>query len=166
MAVPNFEDFDADFASPAQWAAMYRHYGLQVIPCYSPAEVKPGTAWKRPLLSTWTTLQEELVPEATFARWYDIASGDHRNRRNMGVISGACSGRVFVLDLDSHKQPEALAWWGAVCRLHNNGLELETPRQKTGEAASSCCSAPQRVGPPRPTEPSVASMCAVRAALP
>ena len=132
MAIPNFEDFDPDFAGPAQWAAMYRHYGLQVIPCFSPSEVKPGTAWKRPLLSTWTTLQEELVPDAAFERWYDQTNGEHRHRRNMGIISGACSGRVFVLDLDLHKKPEALAWWNSVCHLHNHGLDLETPRQRTG----------------------------------
>ena len=132
MARPNFDDFDPDFASAAQWAAMYRHYGLQIIPCCSPTEVKPGTSWKRPLLSTWRTLQEELVPDATFRRWYDPQTGDYRARRNMGIITGACSGRAFILDLDLHKNPAAAVWWRGVLQVHNNGSEPETPRQRTG----------------------------------
>jgi len=132
MARPNFDDFDPDFASAAEWAAMYRHYGLQIIPCCSPTEVKPGTSWKRPLLSTWRTLQEELVPDATFRRWYDPVTGDYRARRNMGIITGACSGRAFILDLDLHKNPAAAVWWRGVLQVHNNGSEPETPRQRTG----------------------------------
>jgi hypothetical protein len=132
MAVPNYEDFDDDFAGPAQWAEMYRIYGLQIIPGYAPSDVKPGAPWKRPLLSEWTTLQNELVPDATFWRWYDPLTGEYRDRRNMGIITGACSGGVFILDLDIHKKPEALAWWNSVLHLHNNGMEPDTPTQKTG----------------------------------
>ena len=41
------EDFDPEFASPAQWAKMYRACGLQVVPGYMPGEPKNGS-WKRP----------------------------------------------------------------------------------------------------------------------
>jgi len=130
MAVPNMEEFDADFASPAQWAAMYRHYGLQVIPGWMPGEAKGS--WKRPYLAEWVPLQERLVPDATFRRWYDPATGEHRNRHNMGILTGACSGGAFIIDLDTPKHPEAEQWWYNVCRVHNNGMEPYTPHQKTG----------------------------------
>ena len=42
--------------------------GLQIIPGYMPGE--GNGSWKRPLLSQWQPLQDELVPDATFARWY------------------------------------------------------------------------------------------------
>jgi len=35
-------------SATAEWAAMYRACGLQVIPCYAPSEVAKGTSWKRP----------------------------------------------------------------------------------------------------------------------
>ncbi len=129
MAVPNFEDFDSDFATPAQWAAMYRSYGLQVIPGHMPAE---GKSWKRPYLAEWTSLQQALVPDATFRRWYDPATGEHRNRRNMGIITGACSDGAFIIDLDTHKNRAAGHWWQGVCDVHNNSMQPETPRQRTG----------------------------------
>ena len=53
MVSTPFADFDPDFASPSEWAAMYRACGLQVIPCYAPSEVSKGAAWKRPKLSEW-----------------------------------------------------------------------------------------------------------------
>jgi hypothetical protein len=64
------ENFDPDFASPADWAAMYRACGLQIIPSYMPDEVGAGVSWKRPRLAEWLTLQESLIPDATFERWY------------------------------------------------------------------------------------------------
>ena len=124
--------FDPDFAGPAQWAAIYRAYGLQIIPCYSPSEVKPGTAWKRPALSEWVPLQEALVSDATFARWYDAQTGEHRNRRNMGILTGRASDNAYIIDLDTHKNQAAMDWWLAILEVHNSGLPLETPAQRTG----------------------------------
>jgi hypothetical protein len=36
MMTSALENFDADFAAPGEWAAMYRACGLQVIPCFNP----------------------------------------------------------------------------------------------------------------------------------
>lgn len=123
--------FDFDFAGPAQWAAMYRACGLQIIPGYMPGEARGG-AWKRPMLSEWRTLQEQLVPDDTFARWYHPQTGEHRLRPNMGILAGRCSGNVFVIDMDVHKKPEAMQWWRGVMAVHNSDLDLETVEQRTG----------------------------------
>src|SRR4029077_19425824 len=74
-------DFDPEFAGPCEWAAMYRACGLQVIPCYAPGET---ASWKRPHLAEWVPLQEVIVPDATFARWYG-PGGEYADRRNMGI---------------------------------------------------------------------------------
>ncbi|TFW53644.1 hypothetical protein CT676_40610 [Bradyrhizobium sp. MOS001] len=124
-------DFDPDFASPAEWAAMYRACGLQVIPCYAPSEVSKGASWKRPKLSEWAEFQGSLVPDAVFARWYGTA-GEHSARDNMGILTGQASGNVFVIDLDDQKGPAAGEWWRGILAVHNNGIELETWRQQTG----------------------------------
>jgi hypothetical protein len=131
MGTALLEDFDPDFANPAEWAAMYRARGLQVIPCYAPSEVSRGASWKRPKLSQWTEFQRSLVPDAVFARWYGTA-GEHSARDNMGILTGHASGNVFVIDLDDQKGPAAGEWWRGILVVHNNGIEPETWRQQTG----------------------------------
>lgn len=123
--------FDPDFASAADWAAMYRSHGLQVIPSYLPSEAHPGVSWKRPRLSEWATLQEELVPDAVFDRWYG-SSGQHSARDNMGILTGRASGNIFVIDLDDQKGSSASLWWNGVLEQHNSGIEPETWQQRTG----------------------------------
>lgn len=123
--------FDPDFAGAGDWACMYRASGVQVVPCYSAKEVGPGVSWKRPKLADWTHLQEELVPDATFDRWYG-RNGDHARRDNMGLLTGRASDNIFVIDLDDHKGPEAAAWWQGVLLEHNQGIEPETWQQTTG----------------------------------
>jgi hypothetical protein len=120
--------FDPDFAAPGDWAAVYRACSLQVVPSYAPAEQKN---WKRPALKDWVTLQETLIPDATFARWYG-PGGEHSKRANMGLLTGRASGGVFVIDLDEYKTPAALAWWHGVLAEHNNSSEPETWQQVTG----------------------------------
>jgi hypothetical protein len=131
MISPADESFDPDFAGPAEWAVMYRGHGLQVIPSYMPDEAGVKGSWKRPRLAEWATLQESLIPEATFERWYG-AGGEHAARQNMGLLTGRASSNVFVIDLDDQKGPAAAAWWHAVITEHNNGIDLETWRQNTG----------------------------------
>ena len=122
-------DFDDSFAAPAQWAALYRRYGLQVVPAKNHREDKIN--WKRPALPEWRQLEYELAPDLTFQRWYGD-DGQHASRTNMGLITGACSGGVFVVDLDTHTKPQAAAWWAGLLAVHANGLDFETPRQTTG----------------------------------
>jgi hypothetical protein len=131
MGTAPIGEFDPDFASPAEWAAMYRACGLQVVPCYAPSEVAKGASWKRPKLSEWTEFQNTLVPDAVFARWYG-AAGEHAARQNMGILPGRASGNVFVVDLDNQKGSEASGWWRAIIAVHNNGIEPETCQQRTG----------------------------------
>lgn len=121
------ENFEPDWAGPGDWAAMYRMAGLQVVPSYSPDQAN----WKRPALADWKSLQEAMVPDATFERWYG-PQGEHSRRLNMGILSGRASGNVFVIDLDEYKTPEALGWWRGVMAEHNNDMELETCQQVTG----------------------------------
>jgi hypothetical protein len=107
---------------------MYRAVGLQVVPSHLPSEHQN---WKRPALADWKSLQEELVPQNTFDRWY-AARGEHSQRPNMGILSGRASGNVFVIDLDEYKTPDALAWWQGVLAEHNSRIEPETCQQVTG----------------------------------
>jgi hypothetical protein len=128
MRVGLVESFEPDWAAPGDWAAMYRAAGLQVVPSYLPSEHQN---WKRPALADWKSLQEELVPQSTFDRWYS-AQGENARRPNMGILSGRASGNVFVIDLDEYKTPDALNWWQGVLAEHNNRLEPETCQQVTG----------------------------------
>lgn len=121
------ENFEPDWAAPGDWAAMYRAAGWQVVPSHMPDQ----TNWKRPALADWKSLQEDMVPDATFERWYGDR-GEHVQRQNMGILTGRASGNIFVIDLDEYKTPQALGWWRGIMAEHNNDMELETCQQVTG----------------------------------
>ncbi len=121
-------DFEPDWAAPGDWANMYRAAGLQVVPSHLPSEQQN---WKRPALKDWKELQEGLVPQATFDRWYS-GRGEHSQRPNMGLLTGRASGNIFVIDLDDYKDTGARSWWLSVLDEHNNGIEPETCQQITG----------------------------------
>ncbi len=110
--------FDPDVAGPREWAEMYRAAGFQVVPCKD----------KRPDLARWADLQENLVSEATFDRWYRTGS----EHGNMGMITGPCSGNVFVVDLDIQDHVTAAVWWESLIEGEANGIEPETVEQITG----------------------------------
>lgn len=120
--------FDPDFASPSEWAAMYRSAGLQVIPSKPP--VTGSKQWKRPALE-WKEFQEALVPDSVFERWYG-PQGEYCRRENMGLITGRASKNVLVIDLDEYKSSQAAAWWRGTLAEHNHGIEPETCQQITG----------------------------------
>jgi len=119
--------FDPDFAGPADWAAMYRELGLQVVPAKLPREDK---AWKRPIIK-WREYEGRLTDDETFAGWYG-PQGEFRSRENMGLITGAASGNVWVLDIDSHNHPQAMKWLEALLEEWNDGVPLRTATQRTG----------------------------------
>ena len=121
--------FDPDFADPSEWARMYRSVGMQVVPAMSHKENK--NQWKRPALPKWRELEHELAPDFTFERWYG-ETGEHIRRVNMGLITGACSGGIFVVDLDLHKDVRAQAWWDDMFHMKRAAGELETVEQETG----------------------------------
>lgn len=122
------KDFSPDFAPPAEWAAMYRTFGIQIVPCYVP---RAGFVWKRPALSEWKTFQDELVPDALFNKWYG-ERGEFVHNGNMGILCGKCSNNIFAIDLDDYKTQSAAEWWRGVLALNNHGFEPETWQQRTG----------------------------------
>ena len=123
---------DNDFASPGDWARLYRLRGIQVVPAFMPGE---HASWKRPLLKSWTEFQEALVPDEVFLPWYGVG-GQYTTRPNMGMITGRASNNLFVIDLDHHKSAAAAAWWTALMAVHNNSMDLETVEQRTGGGGS------------------------------
>ena len=98
MTAAPLPDFDPDFdSSPAQWAAMYRACGLQVIPCYMPRE---AAAWKRPKLAEWADLKEMLVSDnGVFCGtlWYGPQGSGYAAPapQLVGIITGPASGAGF-----------------------------------------------------------------------
>jgi hypothetical protein len=142
-------DFDPDFASPAEWAAMYRASGLQVIPCFSPSEVAKGGSWKRPKLSEWAEFQGGLVSETVFARWYGPA-GEHSARDNMGMLTGQASGNVFVIDLDDQKGPAAADGGAAPSLSTTTVSNQKRGGRRPAEAVAKSCFEPDRTGMPPP----------------
>jgi AAA domain-containing protein/bifunctional DNA primase/polymerase-like protein len=122
------EPFNPDTAGPTDWVQMYRSFGIQVVPAYRPGEVEQ---WKRPCLSTWREYQHELARDEVFDGWYG-PQGKYRTRESMGLLTGAASGGAFIVDLDLYKSPAAKTWWSNLLEVHNSGLEIETPKQRTG----------------------------------
>jgi hypothetical protein len=123
--MPQFND---EWASASEWAAMYRAHGLQVVPAHDPRE---GGQWKRPF-GDWIEFQDALAPEAVFTRWYDPATGEHRQRNNMGLVTGAASGGLLVIDLDRKDGSKAFQWWADLLAEHCHGQEPLTWVQRTG----------------------------------
>lgn len=122
-------NFNPEAASPSNWAGMYRGLGFQVVPAMTPQE--NSHSWKRPALPSWRGLEHQLVSDATFDSWYG-AGGQHSNRTNMGMICGACSGRIFVIDVDLHKNELAHYWLLEMLDRQVRAGELETVEQQTG----------------------------------
>lgn len=121
--------FDDDFASWPEWARMYRALGIQVVPAHMPYG-RPDD-WKYPKLAGWKSLQNKLVPQETFERWYG-PGGSEASRQNMGIITGNASSNLFVIDLDDQKTKKCGEWWDALIATHRNGVPFETWEQKTG----------------------------------
>lgn len=129
--------FDPEFASAGEYARAYRQLGLQAVPSLSP---RPGEQWKRPAIP-WKPLEHHLADEATFEGWLGVkgidwgwldAQGGYHHTSNVGLITGECSSRVIVVDLDHPKGLGSEQWWQGLLAVHNNGLEIETPTQRTG----------------------------------
>lgn len=123
-------EFDPEFASPADYARLYRALGLQVVPSMLESEKKkPEDTIKRPIIN-WRQFTKELISDEQFEEWYGRA-GIYSKRSNLGILTGVCSGRVFVLDLDTHTNPVAQLWWDDIQQTYG-GAVSETPTQRTG----------------------------------
>ena len=119
-------NYDLEFGGTADWARFYRTLKWQIVPAVSPQK---GKQWKRPLVE-WRPLQQEIVPDLTFERWYG-ANGDYVKEKNIGIITGNASG-VVVIDLDIQRHESAAGWWQAMQDRQQTAGELETVYQKTG----------------------------------
>ena len=127
--MPDFDphEFDSDpqLDPPHVWAARYRALGMQVVPSLTPFQKGPAIPWR--------PLQRALMSQEEFEALYHPQTGAHRLRDGMGVITGPCSGRLYLIDLDTQKPgSQAASWWRGVLAVHNNGMELETWEQVTG----------------------------------
>lgn len=120
MSFADEQSFDPDFAAPSEWAAMYRAHGVQVVPARYPMRDRND---KRPKLSEWEDFQNELMAQTTFDQLFPPTS-----KPNMGAITGACSGRLLVIDLDEYKSTESTEWWHDL----TFGIDPETWQQRTG----------------------------------
>lgn len=98
---------------------MYRDAGLQVVPAHYPMRTASD---KRPSLSGWKEFQTTSVPESTFNSWFPD------NKPNMGVITGAISGNLIVIDIDDYRSGLGAEWWQSI----TNDFEPETWCQTTG----------------------------------
>lgn len=135
MMASDLPDFDPEFASPAEWAAMYRARGIQVVPARYPMRDRGD---KRPALADWKHLQNEAMPQALFDRWYG-SGGERRSTPNMGMITGAASRNRFIIDLDEQTHVEARAWWSNLIADNCYGIEPETWAQRTGGGGRQIC---------------------------
>lgn len=120
-------DFDEEFASLSDYAELYRAIGLQVVPAVFPS--RNAVNWKRPALQNWREYQNEMVSEEVFNGFF---KGINMSRSNIGILTGNCSDRVFVVDLDLHKGGECALWWSCCLDMQDRAGELETPTQITG----------------------------------
>ena len=115
-------------SSAANCALQYYRLGLQIIPAYSPAEIDN---WKRPRFIGWKKYQNELVSDQQFDSWFG-PKGQFRETTNIGLVTGACSGGVFVLDIDTYKDPEAWKIYQDFLNRYNGSEPFKTPTQTTG----------------------------------
>ena len=126
-------DFDDEFASPADYARLYRSIGMQVVPANFPGEVKE---WKRPHYDLkWKQYQKSLMSDEEFNSLFGPGSR-YASRCNMGIITGVSPRRIVVVDLDTHKNPKAQEWWDGIHAEHAYGIMTETVAQRTGGGGS------------------------------
>jgi hypothetical protein len=122
-------DFDDEFASPADYARLYRSIGMQVVPANFPHEVRE---WKRPHFDLkWKQYQHALMNDEEFNGLFGPGS-KYAGRQNMGIITGVSPRRIVVIDLDTHKSPKAQQWWDRIHAEHAYGIMTETVAQRTG----------------------------------
>ena len=114
-------EFDPDWSAPGDYARLYRTLGIQAVPALTPDQ--DPEQWKRPAIA-WKAHTKKLASPQDLDDWF--AQG---YQGNVGMLTGAASGGLFILDLDISRHIEAEAWWEALTTA--NG-KLDTPTQITG----------------------------------
>ena len=112
MTLPE-NGFDPDKFTGREWALMYRNLGLQVVPAQHNG--------KKPALASWVEFQHTLAPQSVFDQWFPEDCGP-----DMGLIAGAASGGLLVVDLDDYKGFGSAEWFSSIVP------EPETWQQRTG----------------------------------
>lgn len=108
-------------------ARSYRARGIQVVQAMMPDEAPPPLQWKRPR-GKWEVFKTMWVTDAELNRWEYV----WKEKPNLGMITGAISHGIFVLDIDTYKSDWAAQWWAGMLALHNDNARIETPTQRTG----------------------------------
>jgi hypothetical protein len=121
-------NLDPDFAGPVDYARAYRELGIQVVPGHSP--LTDSKNWKRPAIP-WRDFEGTLVPDSQFEDWFGPGAR-YAGCSNIGMITGAASGGLFILDADIQKIPLAETWLAALKDRLYDGQDFPTPCQRTG----------------------------------
>ena len=121
--------FNPEWSAPSEWAYAYRAKMLNVVPAVIATEKK-----KHPVAG-WKEFQTGLVPQWLFDRWYGL-NGEHVRNMSMGFITGPGSlddgHGLLLIDIDVKNGALGPQTWQAWLDEHENGLEPETWRAKTG----------------------------------
>ena len=121
-------NLDPDFAGPVDYARAYRSLGIQAVPGHSP--LSDPKNWKRPAIP-WAGYEDEIVSDSQFEEWFG-PGGRFAGSTNVGMITGAASGGLFILDADIQKIPLAETWLAALKDRLYDGQDFPTPCQRTG----------------------------------
>lgn len=121
-------NLDPDFAGPVDYARAYRSLGIQAVPGHSP--LSDPKNWKRPAIP-WAGYEDQLVSDPQFEEWFG-PGGRFAGSTNVGMITGAASGGLFILDADIQKIPLAETWLAAMQDRLYDGQDFPTPCQRTG----------------------------------
>ncbi len=119
------DGFDPEFASRGDFVALYRSLGWQSVPALHPHDVREGQSWKRPAIE-WRAHENALASDAEAQAWFQSSRA-----RNVGIITGECSGGLWVLDLDLQRNAFAQSFLDVLIAI-NDGEDFETPTQRTG----------------------------------
>lgn len=115
------DDFDTDFASLKDYAREYHKHGLTPVPCKFPKNSQDEKSWKHPPVP-WKKEQYAQIDINKLEEWFS-----NPNHKNIGLLTGAASNGVFVVDLDLYKDKtgEAAGWWQESVDLQESAGEIE-----------------------------------------
>jgi len=115
------DDFDPDFASLKDYAREYHKHGLTPVPCKFPKNSQDEKSWKHPPVP-WKKEQYAQIDINKLEEWFS-----NPNHKNIGLLTGAASNGVFVVDLDLYKDKtgEAAGWWQESVDLQESAGEIE-----------------------------------------
>lgn len=114
-------DFDPEFATLRDYAREYHRLGLTPVPCKFPKNSLDEKSWKHPPVP-WKKEQYAQISEDKLEEWFSNPS-----YKNIGLLTGAASNGIFVVDLDLYKDEkgEASGWWQESLDMQEIAGEIE-----------------------------------------